>query len=103
MNPPTTRPVADDVRAIGRIDVVASILDVVCRVTGLRFAAIARVTEAAWIACAVRDGLDFGLEPGGELRIETTLCDEIRASGKPIIIEHVARDDDFCGHPTPKM
>ncbi len=103
MNPPPVRPVADDVRAIGRIDVVPSILDVVCRVTGLRFAAVARVTEATWTACAVHDELDFGLKPGGELRLETTLCDEIRASGKPIVIEHAARDADFCGHPTPKM
>ncbi len=69
----STRPVADDVQAVGRVDVVPSLLEVICQTTGMRFAAVARVTEDSWTACAVRDGLDFGLEPGGELRIETTL------------------------------
>lgn len=103
MSPPPARSAAEDVRAVGRIDVVPSILDVVCRVTGLRFAAVARVTEADWTACAVRDGLGFGLEPGEELRIETTFCQEIRASGDPIIIEHTAEDPVFCAHPSPKI
>lgn len=96
------RPIADDVRAIGRVDAVPAILDVVCRTTGLRFAAVARVGETNWTACAVRDGLGLGLEPGGELRIETTLCDEVRRASEPIIIEHVAQDATYCGHPTPK-
>ena len=33
------------ISAIGRIDAVPSILEVCCRVTGMGFAAIARVTE----------------------------------------------------------
>ena len=101
--PPATRSAADDVRAVGRIGVVPSILDVVCQVTGLRFAAVARVTEDNWTACAVRDGLDFGLGPGGELRIETTFCKDIRATGRPLVIEHAAQDAAYCGHPSPKM
>jgi hypothetical protein len=101
--PPATRSAADDVRAVGRIGVVPSILDVVCQVTGLRFAAVARVTEDNWTACAVRDGLDFGLGPGGELRIETTFCKDIRATGRPVVIEHAAQDAAYCGHPSPKM
>ncbi|MBD0272496.1 MAG: GAF domain-containing sensor histidine kinase [Acetobacteraceae bacterium] len=103
MSPSPARAAAEDVRAVGRIDVVPSILDVVCRVTGLRFAAVARVTEVDWTACAVRDGLGFGLEPGGELRIETTFCQKIRASGDPVIIEHATEDPVFCDHPSPKM
>lgn len=97
------RPIADDVRAVGRIDVVPTILDVVCQVTGMRFAAVARVTESTWTACAVRDDVGLGLAPGGELRVETTICDEIRDHGRAVIIEHAAEDADFCGHPTPKM
>ncbi len=55
--------VAEDVRAIGKIDAVQKILEVVCRFTGLGFSAVARVTETRWIACAVRDEIAFGLTP----------------------------------------
>ncbi|MEX0760541.1 MAG: histidine kinase, partial [Tistlia sp.] len=58
---------ANDVAAVARIDIVPTVLEVVCRMTGMRFSAIARVTEERWIACAVRDEIEFGLEPGGEL------------------------------------
>ena len=73
--------------AIAAIDAVPTILEVVCRTTGMGFAAIARVTEDSWIACAVRDEIAFGLEPGGELEVETTICDEIREHGEPVIID----------------
>lgn len=79
------------------------ILEVVCRTTGMGFAAVARVTEDRWVACAVRDEIDFGLSPGGELKIETTICDEIRRSGVPVVIDHVAEDDVFCAHHVPAM
>jgi signal transduction histidine kinase len=75
----------------------------VCRTTGMGFAAVARVTDERWIACAVRDNIAFGLKPGGELKVETTICDEIRASGRGVIIDHVAEDPAFCGHHTPAM
>jgi len=93
--------VRDAVASIAEIDAVPLILDVVCRTTGMGFAAVARVTEDRWIACAVRDAIDFNLKPGGELAIETTLCDEIRDSGEPIVIDHAAEDLAYCGHPTP--
>ena len=92
-----------DIDAVARIDVVPTILEVVCRATGMGFAAVARVTEDRWIALAVRDEIQFGLVPGGELKVETTICNEIRASGQAIVIDHVASDQDFCGHPTPAM
>ena len=77
------------------------ILDVVCRTTGMGFAAVARVTESRWIACSVRDDIGFGLKPGGELEVKTTICDEIRASGKAVIIDEVSKDPQFCNHHTP--
>ncbi|UFX47159.1 GAF domain-containing sensor histidine kinase [Bradyrhizobium sp. 41S5] len=92
-----------DILAIGRIDAVPTILDVVCRSTGMGFAAVARVTESRWIACAVRDDISFGLKPGGELKVETTICDEIRASGHGVVIDHVAEDPAFRDHRTPAM
>ena len=95
--------IAEDVATIGRIDAVPMILEVVCRTTGMGFAAIARVTQDRWVACAVRDEIDFGLVTGGELEVGTTICDEIRRSGRAVIIDHVAKDDDYRGHPTPKQ
>ncbi len=44
-----------DIESVRRIEAVPTILDVVRRTTGMRFAAVARVTEDRWIACAVRD------------------------------------------------
>lgn len=87
--------------AIEGVDAVPLILDVICRTTGMGFAAVARVTRDRWIACAVHDSIAFGLQPGGELEVATTICDEIRESGEPVIIDHVAEDAVFCGHPTP--
>jgi len=92
-----------DLAAVARIDAVPTILEVVCRTTGMGFAAVARVTDERWIACAVRDEISFGLKPGGELKLETTICNEIRASGEGVVIDHVADDEAFCGHPTPAM
>jgi signal transduction histidine kinase len=87
---------------VARIDAVPRILEVICRTTGLGFSAVARVTEESWIACAVRDEIAFGLQPGGELQIATTLCNEVRAHGEAIVIDHVSEDRRFCHHPTPK-
>ncbi len=98
----TERAFAADRAAIDRIDAVKTILEVVCRTTGLGFAAVARVTENRWIACAVRDEIAFGLQPGGELPVETTLCDQIRDKGEAVVIDHVAQDLIFSDHPTPK-
>lgn len=67
----------------------------------MRFAAVARVTTDRWIACAVQDNLAFGLEPGGELKIETTICNEIRDHRQAVIIDNVAEDPLYCGHHTP--
>ncbi len=92
-----------DIPLIGRIDAIPTMLEVICRTTGMGFAAVARVTEDHWIACAVRDEIEFGLQPGGELKLETTICDEIRCSGQPVIIDHVAEDPAFRDHHTPAM
>ncbi|MCU1327155.1 MAG: histidine kinase [Bryobacterales bacterium] len=92
-----------DIESITKIPAVPTILEVVCRTTGMRFAAVARVTEARWIACAVLDEIDFGLKPGGELQIETTICHEIRDSRTPVVIDHVDEDEHWCKHPTPGM
>lgn len=90
-----------DLAAVCSMKAIPTMLDIVCRTTGMRFAAVARVTEDRWIACSVRDDIAFGLKPGEELAVETTLCHEIRQSGQAIIIDHVAEDSAYCDHHTP--
>ena len=92
-----------DIEAVGTISAVPTILDVVCRVTGMGFAAVARVTEQRWICCAVNDLIQFGLQPGGELKVETTICHEVREMREPVVIDHVAEDSLYCRHHTPAM
>jgi signal transduction histidine kinase len=92
-----------EVDAIQRIGAVPKILDVVGRMTGMGFVAIARVTSAQWICCAVRDNINFGLPEGGELKVETTICNEIRQHGNTVVINDVETDGAFCNHPTPAM
>jgi hypothetical protein len=43
------------------------------------------------------------LKPGGELKVETTICHEIQQSREPVVIDHVAEDDSWRHHPTPAM
>ena len=94
---------ASDLAVIQKIDVVPTILEVVCRTTGMGFAAVARVTEDRWVACAVRDEINFGLVPGGELEIRSTICNEIRQTGQLVVIDDVQCDDVFREHHTPKQ
>ena len=101
--PPLDETYQGDVAAVSRIEAVPTILDIVCRTTGMGFAAIARVTEGRWIACSLKDDIAFGLQPGGELQVETTICHEIRDHGEPVIIDDVTEDAVFCNHPTPAL
>ncbi|AQL38952.1 GAF domain-containing sensor histidine kinase [Pseudomonas syringae] len=94
--------ISNDVATINRISAVPAILQVITESTGLGFAAVARVTEDSWTACAVLDNLGFGLKPGGELELTSTICHEIRSSHKPVVIDHVAEDELFCAHHTPR-
>jgi signal transduction histidine kinase len=91
-----------DIAAVSSIKAIPTILDIVCRTTGMRFAAVARVTEERWIACSLRDDINFGLKPGGELKVESTICHEIRQSGKAVVIDYVADDPVYAGHHTPR-
>lgn len=92
-----------DVKAINKIPVVSRLLDVIYRTTGMGFAAIARVTDEKWITCSSRDEVNFGLKPGDELKLETTICHEVRQNRKAVIIEDVGKDKIYCNHHTPKI
>ncbi len=92
-----------DISNIENISIVPNLLNVICQTTGMGFAAIARVTEDRWITCSVQDNVLFGLKPGDELKIKTTICDEIRQNPKPVIIDNVSEDKDYHDHHTPAM
>src|SRR4051812_8107506 len=92
-----------DIAAIARIRAVPTVLQVVVESTGLRFAAIARVTKTSWTACAVHDSIAFGLKVGDCLDVATTLCQEVRVCLAPIVIEHASKEPEYCGHPTPRL
>ena len=97
------RSTAADIATIDRISAVPAILQVITEMTGMRFAAVARVTQQTWTACAVLDNLGFGLQAGGELDLVSTLCFETMTSHLPIVIDQASTDPLYQSHHTPKM
>jgi signal transduction histidine kinase len=97
----TGSPFSPDIEAVSAIEAVPVILSMVKHLTGMRFAAVARVTEKNWVACAVDDSIDFGLKPGGELVLESTICHEIRQHKTPVIFGHASAHPIFSKHHTP--
>jgi signal transduction histidine kinase len=95
--------VLHDVAAIQAIGAVPTILETVAAITGLGFVCIARVTRDSWTTCAVLDKLNFGLKVGDGLDVTTTLCDEVRDSGRAIIIDCVSSDGTYRDHHTPRI
>ncbi len=89
-----------DVAAVQNMRGIPTMLDIICQSTGMGFAAVARVTRDRWVACSVRDRIGFGLKPGGELAVETMICDEIRRHGETVVIDHADRDPLYKGHHT---
>lgn len=91
----------DDFVKLGDDDRLRAVLNEVCAATGMGFAAIARVSETQWIACQVEDRIAFGLDPGGELKIGETICDEIRDSGEAVVFDDASDDIKWSRHPVP--
>lgn len=95
--------IARDLRAVAQLDALPTLLDVLCDTAGLRFAAVARVTDNRWIACAVKDDIDFGVRPGEELDVHSTLCIESRTALAPIVIEQASTDLKYRTHRMPRL
>jgi signal transduction histidine kinase len=95
--------IARDVSAVGRLEALPTILDVLCEITGMGFTAVARVTDKTWTLCAVKDEINFGLKPGGQLELETTLCIEAKRSRSAIVIDHASQDPLYRDHHTPRL
>jgi GAF domain-containing protein len=90
-----------DAASLANDERLSAILEEVCSLTGMGFAAVARVTENRWVACQVLDKIDFGLEAGGELKVSETICDEIRQSGEAVVFDDASDDIKWSRHPVP--
>lgn len=92
-----------DIQTIQSIEAVPYIMKMLSDATGLRFICIARVTEDKWTTCAVLDRVNFNLNPGDELEIDTTFCSQVRRSTKPVVIEHAQKDAHYSKSEIPIM
>jgi signal transduction histidine kinase len=90
------------VAAIARIDAVPTLLKVLCELTDMRVAVIARVTDSTWTACAVRDETHFGLRPGMVLQVNAAPYFDAQASRAPIVIERASADPRYRRHEAAK-
>jgi GAF domain-containing protein len=95
--------IAKDVASLTADQRVHVILEQLCAITGMGFAAVARVTDQRWIACQVIDSVEFGLDAGSELEISTTICNDIRQTGEPVFIDSVADSPHWRLHPIPVL
>ena len=95
--------IQSDIEKVSRIPSLSNILEVACDITGMGFAAIARVDRASWVACATNDRISFGLKAGGGLPLETTICNEIMHHHEIVAIDYVDQDPVYKDHHTPKM
>lgn len=92
-----------DLASVAAVPGLYPLLEAVTRATGMRFAAVARVTDDRWTACAVYDLIDFGLRPGQDLELETTICNEIRQHRHTVHFDRASTHPVYAGHPTPAM
>lgn len=102
-NDDSTEQIARDISAIQRMDSLPTLLEVLCDLTGMRFVAVARVTERTWTACAIKDSISFGLPVGGQLPVESTLCLESKHLNAPIAINQASTDPLYRNHHTPRI
>lgn len=91
----------EDINDISSLDIVPTMLNVLCQTTGLGFAAVARVTDEHWIICAANDTIDFGLGKGSQLDVTTTLCNELKVTAQPLVLCNVDDDAIYGTHKTP--
>jgi two-component system sensor histidine kinase VicK len=95
--------IQQDIETIGQIPIVDNLLQVICEITGMRFASLARITGGRWVACAVRDIIGIGVEVGTDLVLEDTLCHGVYKELKEIVIDHVAEDPVYVNHHMPVL
>lgn len=90
-----------DIQDIANLDIVPTMLNVLCSTIGLGVAAVARVTDEHWLACSVNYTIGFGLKPGDMLDVDKTLCNELKASTQPLVIPNIDNDLHYTNHIIP--
>ncbi|TMV13685.1 GAF domain-containing sensor histidine kinase [Arenibacterium halophilum] len=95
-------PILESVRQVEVVSDITMILEACGTATGMGFVAVARVTEDRWMTCASHDQVNFGLTPGDELDVASTICCEVRAGRNIITIPDVENSNIYRDHPTPR-
>jgi len=95
--------IAEPVAIIGRIDVIPTLLKVLCEMTGMRVAVVARVTNKTSTACAVKADITFGLEPGVQFPLDARPGLEALASRRPLVVERASSEAHYGVHRAPLL
>lgn len=94
---------ADERAAIAEIEATTSILQLVTRLTGMRFAGIAKFTDLEWVVCSVYDPLQMGIHVDDVLDLETTLCSEFCINPQTLFIPEISKNGRFATRPVVKQ
>ena len=94
---------ADERAAIAEIEATTSILQLVTRLTGMRFAGIAKFPDLEWVVCSVHDPMEMGINVDDVLNLETTLCSEFCINPQTLFIPQVSANGRFASRPVVKQ
>lgn len=86
---------------IANLDIVPTMLSVLCQTTGMGFAGVAYVTDEFWLLCSAHDNINFGLKPGDQLDVKTVLCNELKVTAAPLVISDIDANPYYSNHITP--
>ncbi|MBF8780563.1 GAF domain-containing protein [Pseudomonas fulva] len=87
---------AEERAVISQIEATTNVLRLVTRVTQMRFAAIAKLTDSEWITCSVYDPGQLGIDPGESAPIDTTICSEFKRNPQAFHIPDIDRHERFA-------
>ena len=90
---------ANERAAIAEIEATTSILQLVTRLTGMRFAGIAKFTDLEWVVCSVHDTIDLGIHVDDVLALETTLCSEFCINPQTLFIPQISQNGRYAARP----
>ena len=88
--------------AIAEIEATTSIVQLVARMTGMRFAGIAKFTDKDWIVCSTFNPIELGINTGDTLELETTICNEFRRNPQVLFVPEISLDGRFSSRPVVK-
>ncbi len=81
---------AIDQADIACMGAISALLETVCGMTGMGFAAVARVIQGRSMACAVRDAIGLNVQPGDELKCVPAIDHQAGAAKQAIVISNLA-------------